>query len=110
MISDIHRSKEQLLEHDAQQELQTPVGDVGIRNERLSKTIAEEEHKKMMRKRNNTVDHKRHGEEEHQEDEEQDQQDFKNKLQIFQSESKFDDFEGSQYEGGADVISRPSRP
>lgn len=70
MISEIHRSKEQLLEHDAQQELQTPVGDVGIRNERLSKTIAEEEHKKMLRKRNNTVDHKRHGEEEHQEDEE----------------------------------------
>ena len=60
MISDIHHSKEQLLENDAQQ-VQNAVGDVGIRNERLSKTIAEEENKKMMRKRNNTVDHKRGG-------------------------------------------------
>ena len=63
----------------------------------------------MQRKRNNTVDHKRALGEEHKEDDDG-QPDFKKQLQIFQSESKFDDFEGSQYEGGADVISRPSRP
>jgi hypothetical protein len=53
-----------------------------VRNERLSKTIADEEQRKLMRKRNNTVDHKNGQGEEHKENDDQ-QPDFKKQLQIF---------------------------
>jgi len=88
-------------------------GELGVRNERISKTLAVDGSQKKT-KRHRTMG----GDEEesvnpsvNKELEDPQQPDFKKNMQIFQSESKFEDYEQySMYEGGVDVISRPSRP
>jgi hypothetical protein len=86
----------------------------GMRNERISKTIAEDEGSGQKRgasfKRTRTINGEGEDEENPSEQQEDPLEDKSKKLQIFQSESKLDGAEQSMYEGGAEFASRPSKP
>jgi len=94
-------------------EPETIDGHPGMRNERMVKTIANEGARQSM-KRHRTVGGIEENENKVDDDENEElnqEADFQQKLKIFQSESKFDDFNYSQYgDPNADVMSRPSRP
>lgn len=84
-----------------------------LRNERMVKTIANDgQGRSFKRHRSQAGDGEEPPEyQERQQPEEEDEPDYKEKLKIFQSESRFDDYNYSQYgDANADVISRPSRP